>query len=129
FDAQQLVVFGEPVRARAGAGLDLPAIRRHGQVGNGRVFGLAGAVRHHGAIGRAMGGFDRVKCLAQRADLVDRDQNRVGDAFLDPSFKARGVVTKRSSPTSWTRAPSDLVSALQPDQSSSAIPSSIDTIG
>ena len=39
------------------------------------------------------------------------------------------LVTKRSSPTSCTRLPSACVSATQPSQSFSAMPSSIDTIG
>ena len=38
-------------------------------------------------------------------------------------------VTKRSSPTSWIRSPSFSVVAFQPSQSSSALPSSIETIG
>src|SRR6185503_20779251 len=40
-----------------------------------------------------------------------------------------GFVTNRSSPTSCTRSPMRPVKALQPDQSSSARPSSRDTIG
>ena len=46
-----------------------------------------------------------------------------------PSRSRTGLVAKRSSPTSWTRSPSRSVSRRQPSQSSSAIPSSIDTIG
>src|SRR6056297_2773520 len=44
FDAQQLVVLGDPVAARRGAGLDLPAVGGHGEVGDRGVFGLPGAV-------------------------------------------------------------------------------------
>ena len=40
-----------------------------------------------------------------------------------------GLVTKMSSPTSWTLAPRRLVSSAQPAQSSSARPSSRETIG
>ena len=39
------------------------------------------------------------------------------------------LVTNRSSPTSWHLAPIASVSAFQPSQSSSAMPSSIETIG
>ena len=39
------------------------------------------------------------------------------------------LVTKRSSPTSWTLSPSLSVSSFQPSQSSSARPSSIETMG
>src|SRR5258707_8412011 len=44
-DADELVVLGEPVGARERAGLDLPAIGGDGEVGDGRVLGLARAVR------------------------------------------------------------------------------------
>src|SRR5690349_314291 len=43
-DPDKLVVLREPVRARQRAGLDLAAIRGDGQVGNGGILGLAGAV-------------------------------------------------------------------------------------
>ena len=39
------------------------------------------------------------------------------------------LVTKRSSPTSCTVSPIRSVSAFQPSQSSSSMPSSIETIG
>jgi hypothetical protein len=45
-DPDQLVVLRQPVRPRKRAGLDLPAIRGHGEVGDGGVLGLARAVRH-----------------------------------------------------------------------------------
>src|SRR5699024_7001528 len=41
-DAQQLVVLGHALRAGRGAGLDLATIAGHGEVGDGRVLGLAG---------------------------------------------------------------------------------------
>src|SRR4051794_8317788 len=40
-DPQQLVVLGDAVGARGGAGLDLAAIRADGQLGDERVLGLA----------------------------------------------------------------------------------------
>src|SRR3954454_15315084 len=43
-DPDELVVFGRPVGAGERNGLDLPAIRRDGELGDGRVLGLAGAV-------------------------------------------------------------------------------------
>ena len=49
--------------------------------------------------------------------------------FVMPSLIRSVLVTNRSSPTSWTRLPSAWVSATQPSQSFSAMPSSIDTIG
>ena len=46
-----------------------------------------------------------------------------------PFWSSLALVTKLSSPTSWTRSPSILVKSTQPSQSSSAMPSSIETIG
>src|SRR4051812_15698130 len=47
-DPEQLVVLGDPVGARGAAGLDLAAVGGHGDVGDGGVLGLAGAVAEHG---------------------------------------------------------------------------------
>ena len=46
-----------------------------------------------------------------------------------PRSRRSTLVTKRSSPTSCTVAPRRWVMSAQPSQSSSAMPSSIDTIG
>ena len=74
-DPQQLVVLGQPVGARHRAGLDLAAVGGHGEIGDGGVLGLAGAMRHHAAIGGALRQLDRLQGLAQRADLIDLDQH------------------------------------------------------
>src|SRR5262249_25647551 len=44
FDAQELIVLRDPVRAARRTGLDLPGVRGHGQVGDGRVLGFPAAV-------------------------------------------------------------------------------------
>src|SRR5690242_17475680 len=54
FDAQQLVVLRDTVGASRRAGLDLAAVGRHREIGDGRVFGLAGAVRHDRGVARAV---------------------------------------------------------------------------
>ena len=46
-----------------------------------------------------------------------------------PSFRMAVLVTNRSSPTSWTWSPTFFVRAVQPSQSSSDMPSSMDTMG
>ena len=46
-----------------------------------------------------------------------------------PRAKIFGLVTKMSSPTSWIFLPSSRVASFQPSQSSSARPSSIETMG
>src|SRR3954451_5871354 len=75
FDAQELVVLGDAVAARGGAGLDLADIGGDGEIGDGRVFGLATAVRDDGAVAGALGHLDRLERFGERADLVDLDQD------------------------------------------------------
>src|SRR6185312_17113534 len=48
-DAHELVVLRRAVAACQAAGFDLPAIRCHGEIGDRRVLGLAGAMAHHRA--------------------------------------------------------------------------------
>src|SRR5690349_7878408 len=82
-DADELVVLCEPVRPREAAGLDLPAVGRDGEVGDGRVLGLARAVAHHRGVAAALRQADRLQRLGKRADLVDLDQQRVRETLAD----------------------------------------------
>jgi hypothetical protein len=82
-DAQQLVVLGHAVAAAQRAGLDLGRGGRHREVGDGGVLGFAGAVRDDRRVAGRIGHRDRRQRFAQRADLVDLDQDRVGDALVD----------------------------------------------
>ena len=107
-DAQELVVLGDPVAARGRARLDLPAVGGDREVGDRDVLGLAAAVRHHRGVAGTTREHHGVERLRQRADLVDLDEDRVGDAALDALRSRAALVTKRSSPTSWTRSPSAL---------------------
>jgi hypothetical protein len=51
---------------------------------------------------RRIGHRDRFQGFGQRADLVDLDQDRVGDALVDAFARIFGLVTNKSSPTSCT---------------------------
>src|SRR3954451_22812827 len=62
-DAQQLVVLRDPLGAGGGTGLDLAAVRGDGEVGDGGVLGLAGAVAHHAAEAGAVREVDGVEGL------------------------------------------------------------------
>jgi len=83
FDAEELVVFGNAVGAAKGAGLDLAGIRRDGDVSDGDIFGLAGAVADDGCIFVFLGEFDGVEGFGEGADLVDLDEDRVCHALVD----------------------------------------------
>ena len=82
-DPEELVVLGHPVGAGGGAGLDLARAGGHGDVGDGRVLGLAGAVGDDVPVAGPLGHLDHVEGFGQRADLVDLDQDGVGHALLD----------------------------------------------
>src|SRR3546814_16420332 len=53
-DPDELVVLRGAVRAGEGAGFDLPAIRRHGEVGARGIFRLARPVRHDRGVAGAI---------------------------------------------------------------------------
>ena len=72
---------------------------------------------------------DRVERLGERADLVHLDQDGVGDAALDPLAQALAICDEEVVADQLAPAPTASVSAFQPAQSSSAMPSSIEMIG
>ena len=90
-DPQELVVLRDAVAARRRAGLDLADVRRDREVGDRRVLGLAGAVRHDDAVAVRARELDRVERLGQRPDLVHLDEDRVRRALLDPAAEPLDV--------------------------------------
>src|SRR6218665_99681 len=74
-----------------GGGLCVGGVGGEGDVGNGGVLGRARAVRDHGGVAGALGHFYRGKGFGQRADLVDLDQDRVGDALVYALLEEPGV--------------------------------------
>src|SRR5262245_3097928 len=61
FDADQLVIFGKPVRSRQRAGFDLPGVGGNRDVGDGGILGLPRAVRDHGVVASALRHTDGVQ--------------------------------------------------------------------
>jgi hypothetical protein len=83
FDAQKLIVFSRGDSSAERAGFDLAAVRRHGEVRDGRVLGFAGAVgKDGGAFVRLREG-DRLERFGQRADLIHLHENPVGGAGIN----------------------------------------------
>ena len=74
-DADELVVLGHAVGPAGGAGLDLAGVAGHGQIGDGHVLGLAGAVAHDAGVAGLLGHLDGLERLGERADLVHLDEN------------------------------------------------------
>src|SRR5712692_3219375 len=91
FDAKELIVFGNAVGAAGGAGLDLPGGSGDGEIGDEGVLGFAGAVRNDGVVAGFAGQLDSVDGFRDAANLVQLDENGVGDAFVDAAGKTRGV--------------------------------------
>src|SRR5215468_2328625 len=70
FDAQQLVVLGDTVRARCRSGLYLSDARTNSQVGDERVFRLAGAMADDRRVSVAPRKVDRLERLGDGSDLI-----------------------------------------------------------
>ena len=82
------------------------------------------------AVRASLGELDALERLGERADLVHLDQDRVGHALLDPAAQPvhvghEEIVAHELHPL----AAAARSASAQPSQSSSASPSSIDTIG
>src|SRR5690348_5146134 len=87
-DPKQLIVLRRAVRTRQAARLDLPARQRHREIGNRRILGLARTMRHYRRIVAGLSQTHGIDRLGQRSDLVDLDEDRIGDpigdALLEP---------------------------------------------
>jgi hypothetical protein len=128
-DADQLVVLGQPVGARQRAGLDLPAIGGHGEVGDGGVLGLAGAVGHDGRCSGADAPSTASSVSVSVPIWLTLTRIELARAFLDPLGQARGVGHEQVVAHQLARGRRWLGQRFQPSQSSSAMPSSIEMIG
>src|ERR1700685_1657680 len=53
-DANKLIVLRQTIRAGEAPGLDLSAIGGDREIGNRRIFGLAGPMRHHRSVAGAL---------------------------------------------------------------------------
>lgn len=73
------------------AGFDLPDTAGNDEIGDHRVLGLSRTVRDHGSIAGPARHFDRLQRLGQGPDLVELDQDRVGDALVDAVSEHRRV--------------------------------------
>ena len=94
------------VAAGQAAGLDLPAIGGHGQVGNRIVLGLAGAVANHRGHPGAMRDLHRVQRLGLSVPIwLTLIRMAFPVPVLMPRRSRSGLVTNKSSPTNCTRPP------------------------
>ena len=78
FDAQELIVFADPVGAAGGTGLDLSGIERDGQVRDERIFGFSGTMGHDARVAGLMRGQYRFNRLRESPDLIHFDEDGIG---------------------------------------------------
>src|SRR5579884_3887655 len=83
FYAQQLVVFGDPVRAACRAGLDLSGLEADREVGDEGVFGFAGTMRNDRGISVPPGQVDSVNRFRNSPDLVQLNEDGIGHALVN----------------------------------------------
>ncbi len=57
------------------------------QIRNGRILCLPGTVRYHRRVPCGFRHRDRFKRLCQRANLIEFNQDRISDAFIDSSLE------------------------------------------
>ena len=107
-----------------------PVLHGHGQVGDGGVLGLAGAVAHDAGVAGLLGHLDGVQRLGQAADLVDLDEDGVRATQLDALRQALGVRDEQVVAHQLHACRRcGRSAAFQPSQSSSAMPSSMEMMG
>lgn len=90
-DAEDLVELSQTLGAGGSTGLDLAGAETDGDVSNGDIFSLAGAVRDHDAPSSAesiLGGLDG---LGDGADLVDLQEKGIARLELDGLLDEGGV--------------------------------------
>ena len=89
-----------------------------------------GAVGDDGAVARALGQLDGLERLGQRADLVDLDEDRVGEPLADALLQDRRVGDEEVvAHELHARAEPPRSAPASPSQSSSPRPSSIEQMG
>jgi len=128
-DAEELVVLGDAVGAGRGTRLDLPAVRGHGKsaIVTSSVSPDRCDITEVYAARVAM---PTVSSVSVRVPIwLTLMRMELATAASIPRCSRSTFVTNRSSPTSCTEPERRCVTRLQPSQSSSAMPSSMDTIG
>src|SRR6267378_52751 len=90
-DAEELIVLGDAVGAAGGARLDLAGGGSHGEISDESVFGFSGAVRDDGVVAGLAGHLDGINGFGDGTDLIEFDENGVGNSLLDAAREPRCV--------------------------------------
>ena len=128
-DAQELVVLADAVGAAGRAGLDLAGAGGHGEVGDEGVFGFAGAVADDAGVAVAAASSMASMVSVTVPIWLSLIRMELAMPSSMPRCRSSVLVTKMSSPTSWICCRACRSGCFQPSQSSSARPSSRETMG
>ena len=88
-------VFGQSLTARDRTDFDLPGPGGDRQIGDRRVFGFAATRRNDRPVTCIDRQTHRFECLHKPSDLIQLDQDGVGDSFVDAARKALGIGDKQ----------------------------------
>jgi len=124
-----LVVLGDPIGTGGGTGFDLARIGRDDNVGNCDIFSFTGAMGDDRRPTIVFRHLDRLQGFGQSADLVELDQDGIGDATVNTTLDALGIGDEKVIPHKLQFLPNRSVRIFQPSQSSSASPSSSEMMG
>src|SRR5215216_79331 len=91
FDAQQLIVLCRAIGARKRSGFDLSGVGGDSEIGDKRIFSLAGTMRDDRRAAVSLRELDAVQRFRERADLVDFDQNRISHTQVDSFLQKLSV--------------------------------------
>ena len=83
FDPKKLVILGHPVAAAGCAGFNLTCVQSYGQICDAGVFRFTGTVGNDGGVTGPVSHRNGIQSLRQGADLIDFNQDGIGDAFFD----------------------------------------------
>jgi hypothetical protein len=89
FDLQKAVVFCDALTTAGRSRLDLAHTGSHREVGDARVVGFARTMRDDRAVSVFTGNLNAFERFRQSADLVQLDQNGIGDPIFDALTKDR----------------------------------------
>ena len=94
-DSEKLVILRDTLGSGRGTRLDLAGVEGNSEICDGRICGLAGAVRGNCCVAGTVCHLDRLQGLGYRTDLVQFDQDRVCAAELDSLGKSLCVCYKK----------------------------------
>lgn len=86
-DTDKLVVLGDALGARKGAGFDLAGTEANGEMGDRNIFSFTRTMRHDGVVASVLSKQDCVDSLGEGTNLIRLNQNRIGAFFVNATLQ------------------------------------------